>query len=55
MDIETLTSILRGYDPSFDPDVVKIAVEQDASSALAGWAATYLSPDTLLTVEELLQ
>ncbi|KAH8902489.1 hypothetical protein BR93DRAFT_887190 [Coniochaeta sp. PMI_546] len=55
MDTETLSSIIRGYDASLDPQDVKTALDQDESGTLAEWAATHLTSDTLLTAEELLQ
>jgi hypothetical protein len=55
MDSETLSSIIRGYDASFDPNRVKAALDYDDPSALAEWAATHMSPDCLLTADELAQ
>ena len=55
MDSESLSSIIRSYDASFDPARVRAALDRDESGALAAWAAAHLTPDTLLTAEELLQ
>jgi hypothetical protein len=55
MDSETLSSIIRGYDASFDTQAVKTALDQDESGTLAEWAAIHLNSDSLLTAEELLQ
>lgn len=53
MDVDHLVRILRTYDASFDTEAVRVAFGQDNS--LATWAATHLTPDTLLTTDELLQ
>ncbi|KAJ9134383.1 Vacuolar H+/Ca2+ exchanger [Coniochaeta hoffmannii] len=55
MDGETLSSIIRGYDASFDSARVRAVLDRDESGALAAWVAAHLTPDTLLTAEELLQ
>lgn len=55
MDGETLASIIRSYEASFDADAIKTALDQDESGILAEWAATHLTSDTLLTHEELAQ
>jgi hypothetical protein len=53
MDIDAIVRILRTYDPSFDAKGVRDALHQD--STFASWAATYLTPDNLLTPDEQLQ
>jgi len=55
MDGETLSSIIRGYDASFDSARVRAVLDRDEPGALAAWVAAHLTPDTLLTAEELLQ
>ena len=55
MDINTLTSIIRDYDASFNVEAVQTAVDRDNSGILAEWAAVHLTADTLLTAEELQQ
>ncbi|OIW32904.1 hypothetical protein CONLIGDRAFT_570660 [Coniochaeta ligniaria NRRL 30616] len=55
MDSETLSSVIRGYDASIDPQAVKTALDHDESGTLAEWAATHLTSDSMLTTEELLQ
>ncbi|KAB5517503.1 hypothetical protein GE09DRAFT_566794 [Coniochaeta sp. 2T2.1] len=55
MDIDTLTSIIRQYDASIDTQAISAALDNDESGVLAEWAAVHLTPDTLLTVDELQQ
>jgi len=58
MDADTLVKVLRTYNVSFDAGAVKTALSDPNSpeaSELAHWAAVHLSPDTLLTPDELNQ
>lgn len=56
MNCEELVGILRRYDVPFDHPAVKAAFEDEQSSpSLADWAKLHLTPDTLLTVDDLLQ
>ncbi|KAK3302676.1 uncharacterized protein B0T15DRAFT_487707 [Chaetomium strumarium] len=55
MDAEALIKTLRAYDPSFDAAAVRAVLGDPKSSELRRWAAVHLTPDTLLTVDELSQ
>lgn len=56
MNCDELVGILRQYDVLFDHGAVRAAFEaEQPSSDLADWARLHLTPDTLLTVDELLQ
>lgn len=54
MNCDELVEILRRYDVPFDHGAVKGALEAEESSPLGDWANVHLTPDTLLTVDELL-
>ncbi|AEO55642.1 hypothetical protein MYCTH_2087011 [Thermothelomyces thermophilus ATCC 42464] len=55
MDAESLITVLRAYDPSFDASAVRRALSDPASIDLFRWATLHLTPDTLLTANELSQ
>jgi hypothetical protein len=55
MDAESLIKTLRAYDPSFDAAAVRAILGDPKSSKLRRWAAVHLTPDTLLTADELRQ
>jgi hypothetical protein len=58
MDVESLIKTLRAYDPSFDAAAVRAALSDPTSPdalELRQWAKDHISPDTLLTVDELNQ
>ena len=56
MNYEELAGILRLYDVQVDLGAVKAAFEaEQPSPGLADWARLHLTPDTLLTVDDLLQ
>jgi hypothetical protein len=55
MDAESLVRILRTYDASVDAAAVRAALLGSNSADLVRWAAAHLTPDTLLTVDELNQ
>ncbi|KAK4187523.1 hypothetical protein QBC35DRAFT_384633 [Podospora australis] len=53
MDPESLIKLLRAYDASFDAAAVKAAFSHPNSTDLVHWVTTHLTPDTLLSVDEL--
>jgi hypothetical protein len=57
MDSESLTATLRAYAVSFDATAVKTAFEHGngngRSNALVDWATIHITPDTLLSADEL--
>ncbi|KAL2270533.1 hypothetical protein VTJ83DRAFT_2717 [Remersonia thermophila] len=58
MDVESIIKTLRAYDPSFDAAAVKAALSDPTSAdalELRNWAKHHITPDTLLTVDELKQ
>lgn len=59
MDAESLVRTLRAYDPSTDAAAVKAAFSDpkslDKSRDFVRWAARHLTPDTLLSADELNQ
>ncbi len=55
MDGEALVRLLRVYDASFDAAAVRASLSGPNSSDLVRWAAQHLTPDTLLTPDELNQ
>ncbi|KAH6635925.1 hypothetical protein F5144DRAFT_160823 [Chaetomium tenue] len=55
MNAESLIRILRAYDVSLDAAAVRAAVSASDSAHLVQWATLHLTPDTLLTVDELNQ
>ncbi len=55
MDSEALVKILRVYDPSFDAAAVRASLAGPNSADLVRWATLHLTPDTLLTPDELSQ
>jgi prefoldin subunit 5 len=55
MNAESLVRILRAYDVSLDAAAVRAAVSASDSTQLVNWATVHLTPDTLLTVDELNQ
>ncbi|KAK3295335.1 uncharacterized protein B0H64DRAFT_441756 [Chaetomium fimeti] len=55
MNADSLVRILRAYDVSLDAAAVKAAVSASDSTHLVHWATVHLTPDTLLTVDELNQ
>ncbi|KAL2173958.1 uncharacterized protein P884DRAFT_250666 [Thermothelomyces heterothallicus CBS 202.75] len=55
MDAESLITLLRAYDPSFDASAVRRALSDPASIDFLRWATLHLTPDTLLTANELSQ
>ncbi|KAK4143126.1 uncharacterized protein C8A04DRAFT_37678 [Dichotomopilus funicola] len=56
MNIESVVRTLRAYDASFDAAAVRAALADSSSTTdLVRWAALHLTPDTLLTVDELNQ
>ncbi|KAK0737235.1 hypothetical protein B0T21DRAFT_438557 [Apiosordaria backusii] len=53
MDPEYLVKLLRAYDASFDAAAVKAAFNGSSTgSQFVQWAASHLTPDTLLTLDE---
>jgi len=55
MNVESLISILRTYDASLDAAAVRTALSGPDSAHLLRWATLHLTPDTLLTTNELNQ
>ncbi len=55
MDSDALVRILRVYDTSFDAAAVRASLSGPKSSDLVRWATQHLTPDTLLTPDELSQ
>jgi hypothetical protein len=55
MNAETLIRTFRAYDASIDAAAVRTALSDPKSADLVRWAAVHLTPDTLLTVDELNQ
>ncbi|KAL2158866.1 hypothetical protein VTH06DRAFT_4058 [Thermothelomyces fergusii] len=55
MDADSLITILRAYDPSFDASAVRRALSDPAAVHLLRWAKLHITPDTLLTANELSQ
>ncbi|KAK4238988.1 hypothetical protein C8A03DRAFT_14622 [Achaetomium macrosporum] len=55
MDADSLIKTLRAYHPSFDAAAVRAALGDPKSTELGRWASVHLTPDTLLTVDELSQ
>jgi hypothetical protein len=55
MDADLLVRILRAYDPSADAAAVRAAVSGSDSADIVHWATAHLTPDTLLTADELNQ
>ncbi|KAK3933922.1 hypothetical protein QBC46DRAFT_325865 [Diplogelasinospora grovesii] len=55
MDSESLIKTLRAYDASFDAAAVKAAFRDERSTALADWVRAHVTPDTLLSADELSQ
>ncbi|KAJ4303923.1 hypothetical protein N0V88_001523 [Collariella sp. IMI 366227] len=57
MDVESLVRTLRAHDASFDAAAVRAAFSDSASIStdLGQWATVHLTPDTLLSVDELNQ
>ncbi|KXX76079.1 hypothetical protein MMYC01_204165 [Madurella mycetomatis] len=55
MDSESLVRILRTYDASVDAAAVKAAIRDAPSAELLRWATVHLTPDTLLSPDELEQ
>jgi hypothetical protein len=55
MNAESLIRTLRAYDASIDAAAVRTALSEPKSADLVRWAAVHLTPDTLLTVDELNQ
>jgi hypothetical protein len=55
MDAEYLVRTLRAYDSSVDAATVRTALSDPQSAEFLHWAALHLTPDTLLSVDELNQ
>jgi hypothetical protein len=55
MNAESLIRTLRAYDVSLDAAAVRAAISASNSTHLVHWATLHLTPDTLLTVDELRQ
>lgn len=55
MNAESLIRTLRAYDVSLNAAAVRSAISASDSGHLVRWAAVHLTPDTLLTVDELNQ
>lgn len=55
MDAESLLRILRTYDASCDAAAVRAAFSGPESAEFVRWAAVHLTPDTLLSPDELNQ
>ncbi|KAL2259425.1 hypothetical protein VTK26DRAFT_6909 [Humicola hyalothermophila] len=55
MDAESLIRTLRTYDASFDAAAVRAAFSGPDSADLVRWAALHVTPDTLLSPDELNQ
>jgi hypothetical protein len=55
MNAELLVRVLRAYDASLDAAAVRAALAGPDSADLVRWAAVHLTPDTLLSVDELNQ
>lgn len=56
MNIESVVRTLRAYNASFDAAAVRAALADSSSTTdLVRWAPLHLTPDTLLTVDELNQ
>jgi hypothetical protein len=55
MDAESLVRTLRAYDASFDASAVRAALSGPEGAELLRWATVHLTPDTLLTVDEITQ
>lgn len=55
MNAESLIRTLRAYDASVDAAAVRAALSEPKSADFVRWATVHLTPDTLLTVDELNQ
>ncbi len=56
MNSEALTALLRTYDASFDANSVKALYEDEGRRvAFESWSRLHLTPDTLISVDELEQ
>jgi hypothetical protein len=55
MDADTLIRTLRAYDASFDATALQKALDDGQSAEILDWATRYITPDTLLSVDELNQ
>ena len=54
MEPEAVITLLRSYDASFDANSVKaLYQDEDRRVAFEGWSRLHLTPDTLLSVDEL--
>ncbi len=56
MNPEALTALLRTYDASLDANSVKALYEdEERRVAIESWSRLHLTPDTLISVDELEQ
>ncbi|KAK0639544.1 hypothetical protein B0T16DRAFT_423361 [Cercophora newfieldiana] len=55
MDVESLIRTLRAYDAPVDATAVKAAFENEHNNALRDWVSLHVTPDTLLSIDELNQ
>ena len=55
MNAESIVRTLRAYDSSIDVTAVRAAFSDPKSVDLVHWVTTHLTPDTLLSVDELNQ
>jgi hypothetical protein len=53
MDRDSLVAVLRAHDASLDVTALKAVYDQNNAGAVAEWAKSHLTPDTLLSVDEL--
>jgi len=55
MDVESLIRTLRAYDAPVDATAVRAAFDDEHNNAVRDWVALHVTPDTLLSVDELNQ